>query len=71
MKKYLLWVAAAIAAEVIIMLVVTVAAFSGATLIIAVTILPAGLFTAAIYLLLKSLRSNSSKDKEKGKDARK
>ena len=71
MKKYLLWVAAAIAAEILIMVTATVAGLSGTTLIIAITILPAGLFAAAIYLAVKSFRGGSAEDRNKGEDAEK
>lgn len=69
MKKYILYLSAAIVAEILVMVVGTIAGFEGITFLIAILILPAGLFIAAIYLLIRSFRGTTGENNGKGDDA--
>jgi len=72
MKKYLLWVAAAFAAEIVIMVIGTVAGLDGTSFLIAVLILPVGLFAAALYFLFfRPSGGNPPETREKGENAKK
>ena len=70
MKKYLLWVAAAIVAEVIIIAIATMMSLYGINMIMITALLPAGLFIAAIYyLVVKTFRGGTEEEKGRGDDA--
>jgi hypothetical protein len=68
MKKYLLWIAAAIVAELAILLIGTVARLDRATLMLAMAVLPGMLFIAAIYMMARSFRSSPTEDEDKTED---
>ena len=65
MKKYLLWIAAAVVAELAILLIGTIARLDRATLMLAMAILPSVLFITAIYVMTRSFRSSPTDDEDK------
>jgi hypothetical protein len=68
MKKYLLWIAAAVVAELAILLIGTIARLDRLTLVLAMAILPGMLFIAAIYMMVRSFRSSPTEDEDKTED---
>ena len=71
MKKYLLWIVAAVVAELAILLIGTIAGLDRAALVLAVAILPAMLFIAAIYMIARSFRGGPTVEEDKKEDGTK
>jgi hypothetical protein len=69
MKRYILYLAAAIAIEILVMVVGTIAGFEGKTFLIAILIVPVSLFIAAIYLFIRSFRGTTGEGNGKSDDA--